>query len=45
MLGEIEAKARERYVCGFNVACVYALLGDKEKAFSWLDKAYLARSD
>ncbi len=45
MLRTIEAKARQRYICGFNVACVYAPLGDKEKAFSWLDKAYLARSD
>ncbi|HEY6389555.1 MAG TPA: tetratricopeptide repeat protein, partial [Candidatus Acidoferrum sp.] len=45
MLGQIEAMARERYICGFNVACVYAPLGDKEKAFAWLEKAYLARSD
>ena len=45
MLGTIEAQARERYVCGFNVAGVYAPLGDKERAFSWLEKAYLARSD
>jgi len=45
MLSEIEAKARERYICGFNVACVYAPLGDTEKAFSWLGEAYLARSD
>jgi len=45
MLSEIEAKAHERYICGENVACVYASLGDKEKAFDWLEKAYLARSD
>ena len=45
MLSEIEAMARQRYICGFNVAGVYAPLGEKEKAFSWLDKAYLARSD
>lgn len=45
MLPEIEGQARDRYVCGFNVACIYAALGDKEQAFSWLDKAYLARSD
>jgi TolB-like protein/Flp pilus assembly protein TadD len=45
MLTTIEAQARERYVCGFNVACVYAALGDKERAFSWLEKGYLARSD
>jgi TolB-like protein len=45
MLGAIEARARERYVCGFNVAGVYAPLGEKDKAFEWLEKAYLARSD
>jgi hypothetical protein len=45
MLPAIEGEARERYVCGFNVACVYAALGDKAHAFSWLWKAYLARSD
>jgi serine/threonine protein kinase len=45
MLGAIEAQARQRYICGFNVACVYAPLGDKESAFAWLEQAYLARSD
>jgi len=45
MLPGIEAQARERYVCGFNVACIYSVLGDKEKAYAWLEKAYLARSD
>jgi tetratricopeptide (TPR) repeat protein len=45
MLGALETQVRQRYVCGFHVACVYAALGDKEKAFAWLEKAYLARSD
>ena len=45
MLSAIEAQARQRYICGFNVACVYAPLGDNERAFAWLEKAYLARSD
>jgi len=45
MLPGIESQARERYVCGFNVACMYSVLGDKEQAFAWLEKAYLARSD
>lgn len=45
MLSRILEQAGKRYICGFNVACVYATLGDKEQAFAWLDKAYLARSD
>jgi len=45
MVGGIEAQAQERYVCGFNVACLYAALGDKERAFTWLEKAYHDRSD
>jgi tetratricopeptide (TPR) repeat protein len=45
MLPGIESQARKRYVCGFNVACMYSVLGDKEQAFAWLEKAYLARSD
>jgi len=45
MLTTLEAQAQKRYVCGYNVACVYAVLGDNERAFSWLEKGYLARSD
>ena len=45
MLGGLEAQVRQRYICGFNVACVYATLGEKEHAFSWLEKAYRDRSD
>lgn len=45
MLSGIEAQASNRYICGFNVACVFATLGDNERAFAWLEKAYLARSD
>src|SRR6266404_1686033 len=45
MLPGIEGQARNRYVCGFNVAGVYAALSDKEQAVAWLEKAYLARSD
>jgi hypothetical protein len=28
-----------------NVACIYTSLGEKEQAFSWLEKAYRDRSD
>ena len=32
------------YVCPYEVAGVYAQLGDKDQAFEWLDKAYRNRS-
>ena len=45
MISGIEGQARERYVCGFNVASLYSVLGDKEQAFAWLAKAHGDRSD
>ena len=45
LLAGIEAQVRQHYVCGFNVACVHAALGEKEEAFTWLEKAYRDRSD
>jgi TolB-like protein/DNA-binding winged helix-turn-helix (wHTH) protein/Flp pilus assembly protein TadD len=45
MIPGIEGQARQRYVCGFNVACLYSAMGDKEKAFAWLETAYRNRSD
>jgi eukaryotic-like serine/threonine-protein kinase len=32
------------YVCPYEVAGVYAQLGEKDRAFEWLDKAYRGRS-
>ena len=45
MLDEVKAQAVKRYVCGFNLACLYSVLGDKEQAFAWLEEAYRQRSD
>jgi len=36
---------RLRYLCGFNVGSLFAVLGEKEQAYSWLEKAYRDRSD
>jgi TolB-like protein/tetratricopeptide (TPR) repeat protein/DNA-binding winged helix-turn-helix (wHTH) protein len=36
--------ARSPYVCPYEVAAVYAQLGDRDRAISWLDKAYRNRS-
>jgi eukaryotic-like serine/threonine-protein kinase len=45
MLSGIERLAEQRYVCGFSVALVFASLGENERAFDWLEKAYRDRSD
>ncbi len=45
MLGGIEAQAQSQYICGFTLACLYSVLGDKERAFAWLEKAIRDRSD
>jgi eukaryotic-like serine/threonine-protein kinase len=45
MLAGLQAQVRQHYICGFNVACVYATLGEREQAFTWLEKAYRDRSD
>ena len=36
--------ARSPYVCPYEVAGVYAQLGDRDRAMDWLDKAYRNRS-
>jgi TolB-like protein/Flp pilus assembly protein TadD len=45
ILNTLESQLKQRYVCGFNVACLYMGLGDKEQAYAWLEKAYRDRSD
>ena len=41
--GLLQMSARQ-YVAPYNIALVYVGLGDKDKAFQWLDKAYEERS-
>lgn len=45
VLGGVEVQGQKRYVCGFNIAGAYSVLGDREQAFAWLNKAVLSRSD
>jgi hypothetical protein len=42
---ELIEQSERRYVCGFNVATVFASLGETDQAFEWLEKGYLQRSD
>ena len=44
LLSELTALAREQYVPPDLVAWVYAALGDRDRAFAWLERAYDARS-
>jgi serine/threonine-protein kinase len=38
-LDELMKLSRDRYVSPVQLAAIYAALGDKDKAFAWLDKA------
>ena len=40
ILRELEDLLKQRYVSPSNIATVYLGLGEKEKAFDWLDKAF-----
>ena len=44
MLAELDTRAKEHWVEPYFYAMIYAGLGDKDRAFAELDKAYEARS-
>jgi tetratricopeptide (TPR) repeat protein len=44
VLATLSQQANKGYVSAFDVAAIYAGLGEKDKAFSWLDKAAAERS-
>jgi hypothetical protein len=44
MLAELDARAKKQWVEPYYYAMIYAGLGDKDRAFTELDKAYEARS-
>ena len=44
ILAKLTARSAERYIPAYDFAVVYAGLGDADKVFEWLDKAYLERS-
>ncbi len=45
VLTELTERSSRRYVCPYEVATIYAGLGEKDAAFEWLDKAVEARAD
>ncbi len=42
-LGELQTLAQHKYVSPYDVATVYATLGEKEQALDWLENAYADR--
>ena len=40
----LEAQAQREYVAGDAIALIYTGLGDKDRAFAWLEQAYRERS-
>jgi len=45
LLKEITAKSKQGYVCAYEVAHAYIKMGDKKKAYEWLDKGIKDRAD
>jgi len=43
VLAELLKSASERYVSPYNIALIYNGLGDPDKTFAWLERAYEQR--
>jgi len=44
ILHELEKQAKQSYAAPYDIARIYAYLGEKDQAFEWLEKAYESRS-
>jgi serine/threonine-protein kinase len=44
ILAELEQRCQKEYVSAMHIASIYTQLGEKEKAFEWLEKAYEERA-
>jgi eukaryotic-like serine/threonine-protein kinase len=45
VIADLQALSERRYSSPVRIACVYAGLGDTDRAFEWLEKGYVGRSD
>jgi TolB-like protein/Tfp pilus assembly protein PilF len=43
LLAELKERSPQRYNAPFEIALIYTGLGDKDRAFAWLEKAYAER--
>ena len=44
LLQKLKARSKKQYVPSYWIALIYVGLGDKEEAFTWLERAYSERS-
>jgi TolB-like protein/DNA-binding winged helix-turn-helix (wHTH) protein/Tfp pilus assembly protein PilF len=44
LIGELTTSSNVRYTPAYSVAEVYAVMGEKDEAFAWLEKAYRERA-
>ena len=44
IIDQLKDTSAHSYVAPYNLAAIYAGLGDKDQAFAWLDRAYADRS-
>jgi len=45
IIAELQQLAKSKYVSSFQIAAIYAGLGERDEAFVWLEKAFAERSD
>ncbi|MBV9211914.1 MAG: tetratricopeptide repeat protein [Acidobacteria bacterium] len=45
ILAQLQARAKREYVSPYGFAIIHTSLGEKDKAFQWLEKAYVERND
>jgi tetratricopeptide (TPR) repeat protein len=45
VMKELQAQAAQRFVSPFNIALIYTGLGQQDRAFEWLERAFRERSD
>src|SRR5260370_11491252 len=45
VMDELEELSKQRYVSSYHIALICTGLGEKDRAFEWLEKAYEERSD
>lgn len=45
ILEDLLSQSQEKYVSPFSMATIYAALGEKDRAFSWLEKAFAERAN